>query len=305
MSDKPASAGQDLIWRIEAVGFDLLAGTLRLFPVEVASNLGGWLLRTLGPLTRQQHVIQTNLRIAFPDKDKAWIDRTTRGVWDNVGRSFIELPFVHRIMADPARLEVIGAEIYAAIARDRTPTVFVSGHMGNWEVMCASVLHAGIDCMVGYRAANNPYVDQRIRDARAKYGVKLFAQKGGANMRRLLKALGEGHSLALLTDQRTEEGVSAPFFGRPAMTTPGAVPLALRRGVPLRPVSIQRLPGVRFRVIVHDVIPAPETSDKDQAVLEMTTAMNAFLERVIRDEPAQYFWVHRRWPKSTYEAAAT
>ena len=89
MSDKPASAGQDLIWRIEAVGFDLLAGTLRLFPVEVASNLGGWLLRTLGPLTRQQHVIQTNLRIAFPDKDKAWIDRTTRGVWDNVGRSFI------------------------------------------------------------------------------------------------------------------------------------------------------------------------------------------------------------------------
>lgn len=304
MSEQGTSVGQDLIWRIEAIGFDLLAGTLRLFPVEAASNFGSWVLRTLGPLTRQQHIIQTNLRIAFPDKDEAWIRETTRGVWDNVGRSFIELPFVHLIMADPNRLEIVGGEVLARIAREHSPTVLVSGHMGNWEVMCASILHAGVDCMVGYRATNNPYVDRRIREARARYGVKNFAQKGGANMRRLLKALTEGASLALLTDQRTEEGISVPFFGRPAMTTPGAVQLALRRGVPLRLMSVQRLPGVRFRIEVHEVIPAPQTGDMDQDVLQMTTAMNAALETVIRAAPEQYFWVHRRWPKATYERTA-
>src|SRR5690606_41146076 len=62
------------------------------------------------------------------------------------------------------------------IARNREPVVFISGHFANWELMAAAVVGAGIDCLITYRAANNPYVDQRIREGRARYGVQLFAR---------------------------------------------------------------------------------------------------------------------------------
>ena len=119
-------------------------------------------------------------------------------------------------------------------------------------------------------------------------------------MRRLFKALNDGVSVALLTDQRTEEGVASPFFGRPAMTTPGAVQLALRKAAPVRAMSVQRLPGVRFRVQLHDIIPPPQTGDRDRDVIEMVASVNAAIEAAVRENPEQYFWVHRRWPKATY-----
>lgn len=296
--------GQDLIWRAEAAGYDLLAWVLGLLPLEAGSNFGGWLLRTLGPLTRQQNVIRTNLRIAFPDRPAAWIDTATKGVWDNVGRSFIELPFVHRIIAEPGRVELIGRDRLDALRDGGKPVILVSGHMGNWEVMIAALLAAGLDVLVAYRSANNPYVDERIRRARAQYGIRRFAPKDSGNMRRLLKSLNDGISIALLTDQRTEEGEAVPFFGKPAHTAPGAARLALKKGAPMVPVAVERLPGVRFRVTVHEPIPPPRTNDPEADVTEMVRRMNAQLESDIRLAPSQYFWVHRRWPKSTYEVAA-
>jgi KDO2-lipid IV(A) lauroyltransferase len=303
MAETTVSFGQDLVWRAEAISFDVLQAVLNLLPIEATSAFGGWLCRTIGPLTRQQHIIRTNLRIAFPDKDGAWIARTVKGVWDNVGRSFIELPFLHRIIADPSRLEIVGRERLVQIRDSGQPVIFVSGHIGNWELMSAALLAQGLDVMVAYRTANNPLVDARIRNARAAYGIRRFAPKDAGNMRRLLTALNQGVSLALLTDQRTEEGSPAPFFGKPAQTTPGAARLALKKGVAMIPVSMQRLPGVHFRFTVHDPIPHPNTGDADQDVLQMITAMNASLESAVRLAPSQYFWVHRRWPKSTYEKA--
>jgi KDO2-lipid IV(A) lauroyltransferase len=304
MDEKPASFGQDLVWRLEALAFDALAFVLGLLPIETTSAFGGWALQMLGPLTRQQNVVRTNLKIAFPDRDEAWLRAATRGVWDNVGRSFIELPFGQRIVADPTRLEIVGAERLHRIRDSGRPAIFVSGHIGNWEMMGAAMLREGLDLMVGYRAANNPYVDERIRQARARFGVQRFARKDAGNMRRLLTALNQGVSLALLTDQRTEEGQPTPFFGKLAHTTPGAVRLALKKHVPLIPVTIQRLPGVRFRFTVHEPIPEPMTGDEAQDISLMLTQMNAVLEADIRQAPSQYFWVHRRWPKPTYERAA-
>lgn len=302
--EERVSFGQDFAWRVEAIAFDVCAGLLGLLPIEATSAFGGWFLRTFGPLTRQQHIIRTNLSIAFPDKDEAWIRTAVRGVWDNVGRSFIELPFGRRIIDDPKRIEIVGLDRLHRIRDSGGPAIFVSGHMGNWEVMAPTMLREGLDLMIGYRGANNPYVDQRIRDARARIGVQRFARKDAGNMRRLLTALNQGVSLALLTDQRTEEGQPTPFFGKLAHTTPGAVRLALKKRVPLVPVSIQRLPGVRFRFVVHDPMPWPDTGSEEGDVRQMMTQMNATLEADIRLAPAQYFWVHRRWPKPTYEKAA-
>src|SRR6185436_18000803 len=104
-----------------------------------------------------------------------------------------------------------------------------------------------------YRAMNNPYVDERVRRGRARYGVRLFAPKGLEGARELMRAIGRGESIALLNDQKFNGGVAAPFFGKTVHTAPGPSTFALRFGIPIVPLSVQRIgAAARFKVIVHE-----------------------------------------------------
>ena len=128
----------------------------------------------------------------------------------------------------------------------------------------------------------------------------MFAPKGTEGGRELIEGLKAGRSIAMMNDQRYDAGVAAPFFGRPVMTNPAAVRLALRFGAPIQPMSIQRLPGVRFKVIAHDPIVLTPTGDKTADVEAGVTAINAFLEARVRERPGDWWWLHRRWPREAY-----
>jgi KDO2-lipid IV(A) lauroyltransferase len=302
MARMRGGAAQDVVWRLEAVGFDLFTALIRALPVEAASSLGGWLGRTIGPLTRQHRAASRNLRLAFPDLDEPARARLLRDQWDNVGRTFAEFPIVDRLTATSGRVEVVGAERLAAIAASGRPVVFVSGHFSNWEVMPATIVAAAVTCDMTYRAANNPYVDARIKESRRRYGVRLFAPKGADGARELLDALGRGVSVALMNDQRYDGGVMAPFFGRPVPTLPAAARLALRFGAVLQPMSVQRVQGARFRCIVHEPIELTETGDRTADIAAGVEAITAFVEARVRERPEEWFWVHRRWPAADYAA---
>ena len=84
--------------------------------------------------------------------------------------------------------------------------------------------------------ANNPYVDAMIRKNRARYGVKLFAPKGGDGARELLAGMQRGESVALMNDQKFSEGPEVTFFGQPVNAAPGPSRLALRFGTSRIPV---------------------------------------------------------------------
>jgi KDO2-lipid IV(A) lauroyltransferase len=167
--------------------------------------------------------------------------------------------------------------------------------------MPAAIVDCGVTCQMTYRAANNPYVDKRIRDSRARYGVKLFAPKGGDGARELLEGLKKGESVALMNDQKFNRGgVAAPFFGRLVMAAPGPSRLALRFGTVLQPMSVQRLKGARFRAVVHEPIEVPDTGDKTADIAAGVAAVTRFVEDQVRERPEEWFWVHRRWPKEAY-----
>jgi KDO2-lipid IV(A) lauroyltransferase len=290
-----------LSWRLEALAFDAAAGLARLFPIDAVSDFGGWLLRTLGPLTPLQRVAETNLRLVFPNASDAEIGRLLRDQWTEVGRSFAEFAIVDRIAAEPERLEVQGEEILRAIAASGRPVVFISGHFSNFELMAAAMIRAGLTVQVTYRAMNNPYVDERVRRQRARYGVQLFAPKGLGGARELMRAIGRGESIALLNDQKFNGGVEAPLFGVPAHTAPGPSTYALRFGIPIVPLSVQRTgPGARFRVLVHEAMHLADTGDHEADIEAAVRRINAFMEARILARPAEWFWVHRRWPNEVY-----
>lgn len=299
--DRPG-LGQTLAWRLEAAGFALLIAGLRALGVERASAFGGWLLRTLGPKTGTQRTVMRNLRIAFPEMSDADRELLAVDQWDQTGRTFAELTMMDRLTPASGRIEIVGAERLDAIRDSGRPVVFVSGHLANFELMPAVILAAGVPCQITYRATNNPYVDAMIRENRARYGVKLFAPKGGDGARELLAGMQRGESVALMNDQKFSEGPEVTFFGQPVNAAPGPSRLALRFGTVLQPLSVTRLPGVRFRLTVHEPITITPSGDKSADIARGVQAVTTFVEDRVREHPVDWFWVHRRWPDAVYAA---
>ena len=174
--------------------------------------------------------------------------------------------------------------------------------MANIETLAAVLVASGVPVQVTYRAANNPYVDAQIRAARARYGVKLFAPKGGDGARELLAGMGRGESVALMNDQKFSEGPEVSFFGQPVNAAPGPTRLALRFGTVIQPMSVVRLPGVRFRVTAHEPIEVAPTGDRQADIARGVQAITTFIEERVREHPVDWFWVHRRWPDRVYAA---
>ncbi|MGV3580512.1 lysophospholipid acyltransferase family protein [Brevundimonas sp.] len=296
------SLRQDLIWRVEAALFAGFIGLMRLIGLETASNFGGWVLKTLGPITGTQKTVMRNLRIAFPEMGEEERKALALAQWEQTGRTFAETGIMDRLTPDTGRIDIVGAERLEAIRASGKPVVFVSGHMANIETMAAVLVASGIPVQVTYRAANNPYVDAQIVAARARYGVKLFAPKGGDGARELLAGLSRGESVALMNDQKFSEGPEVIFFGQPVNAAPGPSRLALRFGTVLQPMSVVRLPGVRFRVTAHEPIELANTGDRSGDIARGVQAITTFVEERVREHPVDWFWVHKRWPDKVYRA---
>ncbi|HEY0600886.1 lipid A biosynthesis acyltransferase [Brevundimonas sp.] len=274
---------------------------MRLLGVERASALGGWLLRTLGPRTGTQRTVLRNLRIAFPEMAADEREALARAQWEQTGRAFAETAVMDQLVAE-GRIEVDGLERLHAIRDSGRPVVFVGGHFANIETLAATIVGAGVPCQITYRAANNPYVDAQIRAARARYGVTLFAPKGGEGARELLAGMARGESVALMNDQKFSEGPEVNFFGQPVNAAPGPSRLALRFGTVLQPMSTVRLPGVRFRVTLYEPIALEQTSDRQADIAHGVQAITSFIEARVREHPVDWFWVHKRWPDRVYAA---
>ena len=101
----------------------------------------------------------------------------------------------------------------------------------------------------------------------------------------------------MLIDQKLNNGIEAPFFGRPAMTAPALASFALKFRCPVFPVHVVREAPARLHVIFEPPMDLPDSGDKQADVLAMTTAANLILERWIRERPGAWLWLHRRWPR--------
>jgi Kdo2-lipid IVA lauroyltransferase/acyltransferase len=291
-----------LAHRLEAWGARLVFGALGLLPLDWASALGGVLGRRLGPVLGISKRARINLRRAFPDLTGAEIEHIVSGMWDNLGRVAAEYPHLReiRIFAPGGRVETHGFEhIDRAVATGRRMIIF-SGHIANWEIGALAAAQYGATVTQAYRvtqiyrAPNNPLIDRLIARFRGDRGE--YIPKGAAAARRAFAALSRGEHLTMLADQKLNDGIPVPFFGRPAMTAPALALLALRFDCDVLPARVERLAGARFRLTVFAPLPLRRSGDSRADVAELTARVTAILEAWIRDRPELWLWVHRRWP---------
>jgi KDO2-lipid IV(A) lauroyltransferase len=270
------------------------------FHPQTASKLGGAIARTIGPRLGISAVARRNLALALPELDTAAREKIVVAMWDNLGRVAAEYPHLGAIdlAAPDGPVEVVGVEHVDVIRDDGIGGIFVAAHFGNWEVLGPVAGQRGLPLTLVYRSANNPFVEALVQRARERAkGAGAHVEKGSA-ARALVAATRRHAHLGILVDQKMNDGIAAPLFGRAAMTTSAPAELALRGRLPVIPVMVERRGGFRFRVTVEPPLPLPASGDRAQDVLALTTAINARIEAWIRARPDHWFWLHRRWPES-------
>jgi len=301
LSDKHADHSPrllQLLWAVEGGLVGLLGGLSRLLSPDLASSVGRRLMRRLGPRMDKTRHIRRNLENAFPEKNAADIDELVRDIWGNLGSVLAEYPHLGTICHREAeqRLEFVMRCDPQVFLKTGKPAVFVSAHLANWEIAAGALTHLGIPATAVYTQLQNPHMDRMLYRARQSLGCGLVERDGAG--RQLMRCLKQGTSVGLIVDQRVDSGEPVPFFGRDMLTSITPAQLALRFDCDLIPIQIQRLKGVRFRVIIHEAVrPDDETADTHDKALQMTRKINTLFESWIREQPQQWMCTKRRWPK--------
>lgn len=289
--------GRKLRYLAEAGGFFTLIGFFRLFGLDRASAIGGWIGRKLIAPTKLSKLARKNLIEAFPEKSNDEIEKIIIGMWDNLGRVLAEYAYLDHISSkgDNPRITISGFENAPPEERRANGGFLISGHLANWEIMPTAAREFGLEGATVVRPTNNPYVNAWLERLRMRNGMPELVSKGGEGLKRIYGLLREGKVVCLLVDQRASEGIPAPFFGRDALTTPAPAAVALRRGTLILPFSNERVGGSHFHIRIHPPIEPPKTGDATRDLVEYTAAINAFIEARVREHPEQWLWIHRRW----------
>ena len=267
--------------------------------MDKASALGGWLGRIVGPYLRVSKIARNNIKNTFPNLSEKNLQKVILEMWDNLGRTAAEHCHLDKFKPyiKDSRVEVSGIQYLEKIRKDGAPALFFSAHLANWEVTSLGASELGINVHLVYRRANNPFFDKLIMKTRDNVNKKLFP-KGPEGARAIIKKIKNGESVAMLVDQKMNDGIAVPFFGRDAMTAPAIAELSMRYKCPIIPVRVERTTGAYFKITVYPPLNNSIQTDKNIDSKVIMTKINELLESWIEEKPAQWLWIHKRWPNS-------
>jgi KDO2-lipid IV(A) lauroyltransferase len=167
------------------------------------------------------------------------------------------------------------------------------GHFGNFELYARFGQFVPIfKCAATYRALKQPALNRIMVELRESEGCRFFERRrDGAALKAAMNDT--GLLLGLLADQ-SSRGVRIPFLGHDCDTTTAPAVFALRYHCPLHTAICYRIGLANWRIEVGDEIPTRENGAPRSTAAIMRDVNRAF-EVAVRRDPANWFWVHRRW----------
>ena len=288
--------GQKLRYGAEAALFFAFMGMFRMLGPETASGLGGWIGRNIFSLLPPDRVARANLAAAFPEITADERNRIRRSMWDNLGQVVGEYPHLARFSpkGDDPRITYSLPPGMSLDDLKQKPVIFLSAHLGNWEILPILAGQLGFDGAAVVRPPNNPYVAAWVARQRRINGADTMIVKHNA-ARPMVAQLKAGKMLCMLVDQKLREGIAVPFFGRDALTTPAPAALALKMGAHIIMAANRRVGGSRFHVTVQPELEFNTSGDETEDVARLTAAIQARIEEMVRANPGQWLWIHNRW----------
>lgn len=264
-----------------------------LFPILKAIARFAWLVDR-----RHRRVARVNLDLAFGDEmSDEEKERIVKKTYENLVFNLAD--FIAHQDDSPEeilrRVTVENRHYVEDLSKQKKPVIFLTAHYGNWEMLprVYAALFGPIS-IVGRPLDSKP-MDELLKSSREKQGVTLIEKKGA--MKEMIKALKNGRSVGLLVDHNTTraEGVPIDFFGKKATQTPAAAILARRFEVPIIPIFITSDDHKHFKVRLYPPLVMQKSADKDEDIRKSVQAQADIIERVIREKPDEWFWLHKRW----------
>lgn len=268
---------------------------LHWLPLSALAPLGeafGGLLYRVA--RRRRHIVDTNLRLCFPELDDTARHALARRHFQALGRSLLERSLLW--WAPRSRIERLvrfdgDGRVRELLAAGR-PVILLAPHFVGLDMGGTRVTMA-FDIVSIYARQKNPVFDRWLLHGRSRFGNQLLlAREDG--VRATVKAMKAGRPFYYLPDMdyRRKDSIFVPFFGVPAATITGLSRLARLADAAVVPCVTRMLPGGQgYRVEFGE-----PWADFPTADVEADTArMNRWVETVIRGMPEQYYWVHRRF----------
>lgn len=282
---------------------------LQALPLLWVARLGRWGGAVAHALdARHRRAAEENLKLAFGAKlSPAEIRALARENFRRIGENFASA--VRTLAMKPAEirevLEVEGGDHLAWTGRTGAGSCVVAiGHFGNFELYARGNLFLpGLQYATTYRALRQPALNRLMQDLRERSGCLYFERRTEAN------ALKEAMShqrlmIGFLADQNAgDRGLSVPFFGRDCSTSTAPAVFALRYDCPIHTAVCYRRALGRWRIEVGPEIPTHDDG-QPRPVETITRDISAAFEAAVRRDPANWFWVHRRWKRPGRPAKA-
>ena len=265
----------------------------KVLGLKISRTLFSNIFIILAPLFKSKKIIDKNLSIFNSEISKKEKDKIILSMWKNYGMTFIEYVFLSYFQKNNSHIKILGENNLQKIIKKNKPVIFVSGHFANYELMSMEIVKKKIKLATIYRPLNNFFVNPLMEFLRRKFVCKNQIKKGINGVRDAINYIKQDYSVALMIDQRVSEGEKINFFGKPAFTTTLPAQLALKFGLSVVPVFLERDELNNFTIQFYEEIKSSDFKDK----IEMTKKLNNFLESLIIKNPYQWIWTHNRWKK--------
>jgi len=273
-------------------GMMLAAG---LLPYRAAAAIGSLLGRiAYRLLPKERGRALENLRAVFPDRDERWVRGTARQVFRHLGIGLFETLAMDRMRLG-TEVVIDGMQrLEAALARGKG-VVYVTGHIGTWELMAAAVAQTHPVSVIAAPLKPEPMNDMVVA-LRERLGVRTIVRSRPGAAKELIRVFRENRILGILIDQDTDvEGAFVDFMGRPAWTPTAAAQMAARFEAPVMYGYDLRLADGRHRVTMEGPLELVTSGSEKQDIIANTAMLTRLIVATILRNPEQWVWMHRRW----------
>ena len=302
-----AAAERTVVNWLMCTAFRLGMCIVQAIPLEMCYSFArsaGWLLARV--FSRHRRLALDNLRHAFHDQyTEAQLEQLVEDVYVHFVSLGLEVAHIPRRLRDSTwrrHIQPRNQGPLVELVLSGRPVIMLTAHFGNWEMAGYTMGVFGFKPYSVARSLDNPFMEEQLRNIRTRTGQEIVYKRGAFDV--VSELMQRACMVAFLSDQDAgHRGVFVEFFGRPASSHKGVALLALEHDAPICMGFARRLGSqFRFEVWVENIIEPRDYRDSPDPVLDITQEFTRSFEAVVRRNPEQYLWLHRRWKSQPDQA---
>jgi len=285
---------------LQYLGLRLVNMAVHCWPISVNLDLARAIGSGMYTLDRRhRNRALHNLRRSFPEIPERRLEILARRSMQQLVMLFFEVLFTTRLI----RIDTFASHVELrnfqgtldVMLRSKKGLIMLTGHYGNWEILGYVIATLGFETTSVARPLDNPYINEWLLGVRERQGQRIIAKKGATE--EVTEILERGGAVGFIADQNAgSKGMFVDFFGRKASTYKSIGLLAMQYEVPVVIGYARRLgESFRFEIGTKDIIYPQDWQQENDPLRYITQRYTKAIEDIIRDDPGQYLWVHRRW----------